>query len=81
MKKANSLYSRAGTPIVARPGAPVKARITNIGRYATRNIFLAVEPMADTARRRYTARRTKPDFVQFIGRSEKVMQEHRRFTW
>ena len=43
-------------------------RITNIGALARATSSLRLSPRADTARAEVTARRTKPDFVQFIGR-------------
>ena len=50
-EKANSFLQQSRTPIAARPGAPVKEDYEYRRAY-TRNIFLAVEPKADTARRR-----------------------------
>ena len=52
-----------------RPGLvrPLR-RITNIGVCAgTRNIFIAVEPKGGHRQAEVTARRTKTDFVRFIG--------------
>ena len=65
-EKANSFYSRAGHRF--RPaGAPIKEDY-EYRRAGTRNIFLAVEPKGGHRQAEVTARRTKPDFVQFIGR-------------
>ena len=67
MKKSKQLLQQRLTPIPARPGAPVKEDY-EYRRAGTRNIFLAGEPKGGHRQAEVTARRTKPDFVQFIGR-------------
>ena len=66
-EKSNQLLQQSRTPIPARPGAPVK-KDYEYWRAGTRNIFHAVEPRGGYRQAEVTARRTKPDFVQFIGR-------------
>ena len=66
-EKSNQLLQQSRTPIPARPGAPVKEDY-EYRRAGTRNIFLAVESRGGHRQAEVTARRTKPDFVQFIGR-------------
>lgn len=66
-EKSKQLLQQSRTPIVARPGAPMKEDY-EYRRAGTRNIFLAVEPKGGHRQAEVTARRTKPDFVRFIGR-------------
>lgn len=66
-EKNKQLLQQTRAPIVARPGAPTKGDY-EYRRAGTRNIFLAVEPKGGHRQAEVTARRTKPDFVRFIGR-------------
>lgn len=66
-EKSKQLLQQTRTPIAARPGAPTKEDY-EYRRIGTRNIFLAVEPKGGYRQAAVTARRTKPDFVRFIGR-------------
>jgi len=67
MKKASSFYSRAGRRF--RPGRVLLSRrITNIGAPARATSPLRLSPRGGHRQAEVTARRTKPDFVQFIGR-------------
>lgn len=65
-EKSKQLLQQTRTPIVVRPGAPTKEDY-EYRRTGTRNIFLAVEPKGGHRQAKVTARRTKPDFVRFIG--------------
>jgi len=66
-EKSKQLLQQTRTPIAAGPGAPIKEDY-EYRRAGTRNIFLAVEPKGGHRQAEVTARRTKPDFVRFIGR-------------
>ena len=66
-EKSKQLLQQTRTPIAARAGAPIKEDY-EYRRIGTRNIFLAVEPKGGHRQAEVTARRTKPDFVRFIGR-------------
>lgn len=73
-EKSKQLLQQSRTPIPARPGALIKEDY-EYRRAGTRNIFLAVEPKGGHRQAEVTVRRTKPDFVQFIGRLvEKVYE-------
>jgi hypothetical protein len=66
-EKSKQLLQQTRTPIAAKPGAPTKEDC-EYRRAGTRNIFLAVEPKGGHRQAEVTVRRTKPDFVRFIGR-------------
>ena len=66
-EKSKQLLQQSRTPIPAGPGAPIKEDY-EYRRAGTRNIFLAVEPKGGHRQAEVTARRTKPDFMQFIVR-------------
>lgn len=66
-EKSKQLLQQIRTPIVAKSGKPVKEDY-EYRRIGTRNIFMAVEPKGGYRHVEVTARRTKADFVQFIGR-------------
>ncbi len=71
-EKSKQLIQQTRTPITARPGMPIKEDY-EYKRAGTRNIFLAVEPKGGRRQAEVTARRTKIDFVKFIGHlAEKV---------
>ena len=65
-EKSKQLLQQTKPSIAARPGTPVKEDY-EYKRAGTRNIFLAVEPTAGRRQAKVTARRTKIDFVRFIG--------------
>lgn len=66
-EKSKQLLQQIRTPLVAKPGKPVKEDY-EYRRAGTRNIFMAVEPKAGCRQVEVTARRTKVDFVRFISR-------------
>ena len=66
-EKSKQLLQQTRTPIAVKPGAPIKEDY-EYRRTGTRNIFLAVEPKGGYRQAEVTIRRTKPDFVRFIGR-------------
>lgn len=66
-EKSKQLLQQTRTPIAAKPSAPIKEDY-EYRRTGTRNIFLAVEPKGGYRQAEVTIRRTKPDFVRFIGR-------------
>lgn len=65
-EKSKQLLQQTRTPIAARPGKPMKEDY-EYRRVGTRNIFMAVEPKGGQRQVEVTARRTKSDFVAFIG--------------
>ena len=65
-EKSKQLLQQTRTPIAARPGKPTKEDY-EYRRAGTRNIFMAVEPKGGQRQAEVTARRTKSDFVRFIG--------------
>ena len=65
-EKSKQLLQQTRTPIAARPGKPIKEDY-EYRRVGTRNIFMAVEPKGGQRQTEVTARRTKRDFVRFIG--------------
>jgi hypothetical protein len=65
-EKSKQLIQQTRTPIAARAGMPIKEDY-EYKRAGTRNIFLAVEPRGGRRQAEVTARRTKTDFVRFIG--------------
>ncbi|UJS19339.1 MAG: transposase [Candidatus Brocadia sp.] len=65
-EKSKQLLEQPRLPIPASPGNPVKEDC-EYKRAGTRNIFMAVEPNGGCRQVEVTTRRTKRDFVQFIG--------------
>lgn len=65
-EKSKQLLEQLRAPIPASPGHPVKEDC-EYKRAGTRNIFMAVEPKGGCRQVEVTTRRTKRDFVQFIG--------------
>ena len=66
-EKSKQLLAQTRRPIAAQPGALAKEDY-EYKRAGTRNIFLAVEPKGGRREAAVTARRTKVDFVGFMGR-------------
>ena len=66
-EKSKQLLAQTRRPIAAQPGALAKEDYED-KRAGTRNIFLAVEPKGGRGEAAVTARRTKVDFVGFMGR-------------
>lgn len=66
-EKSKQLLAQTRTPIAAEPGAVAKEDY-EYRRKGTRNIFVAVEPKGGRRQIAVTARRTKVDFVGFMGR-------------
>jgi hypothetical protein len=66
-EKSKQLLAQTRKPIVARPGTVAKEDY-EYRRAGTRNIFVAVEPKGGQRQIEVTARRTKVDFVGFVGR-------------
>lgn len=66
-EKSKQLLQQTRNPIPTRPGRPMKEDY-EYRRVGTRNIFMAVEPQAGRRQTEVTVRRTKVDFVRFIGR-------------
>ena len=65
-EKSKHLLPQTRTPIAARPGTPIKEDY-EYRRAGACNIFIAVEPKGGYRQAEVTARRTKTDFVRFIG--------------
>lgn len=65
-EKSKQLLEQPRTPIAASPGKPIKEDY-EYKRAGTRNIFMAIEPKGGRRQAEVTARRTKSDFVTFIG--------------
>ena len=65
-EKSKQLLEQTRRPMEARPGAPAKEDY-EYKRAGTRNIFVAVEPKGGQRHVTVTARRTKVDFVNFVG--------------
>ena len=65
-EKSKQLLQQTRTPIAARPGKPMKEDY-EYRRAGTRNIFMAIEPKGGQRQAEVAARRTKSDFVRFIG--------------
>ena len=65
-EKSKQLLEQLRAPIPASPGHPTKEDC-EYKRAGTRNIFMAVEPKGGCRQVEVTTRRTKGDFVQFIG--------------
>lgn len=66
-EKSKQLLAQTRTPIAAGPGAVAKEDY-EYRRRGTRNIFVAVEPKGGRRQIAVTVRRTKVDFVGFMGR-------------
>ena len=69
---AISILHSLRAPIPASPGHPVKEDC-EYKRAGTHNIFMAVEPKGGCRQVEVTTRRTKGDFVQFIGHLVKIV--------
>ncbi len=65
-EKSKPLLEQTRRPVPAKPGAPAKEDY-EYQRAGTRNIFVAVEPKGGRRTVAVTARRTKVDFVNFVG--------------
>lgn len=66
-EKSKQLLEQTRRPLPAKAGVVAKEDY-EYKRAGTRNLFVAVEPRGRHREVAVTARRTKPDFVQFIGR-------------
>jgi hypothetical protein len=66
-EKSKQLLAPTRTPLAAKPGVVAKEDY-EYRRAGTRNIFVAVEPKGGQRQTEVTARRTKADFVSFMGR-------------
>ena len=65
-EKSKQLLEQTRRPWPAKPGTPAKEDY-EYKRAGTRNIFVAVEPKGGRRAVAVTARRTKVDFVNFVG--------------
>lgn len=65
-EKSKQLLGQTRRPLAAKPGVAAKEDY-EYKRAGTRNIFVAVEPKGGKHRAVVTARRTKVDFVNFVG--------------
>ena len=65
-EKSKQLLEQTRHPLPSKPGAPAKEDY-EYKRAGTRNIFVAVEPKGGRRAVAVTARRTKVDFVNFVG--------------
>lgn len=65
-EKSTQLLASSRADLVARPGRGAKQDYEYVRR-GTRNLFVAVEPQGGHREVTVTARRTKVDFVQFVG--------------
>lgn len=65
-EKSTQLLASSRTDLVARPGRGAKQDYEYVRR-GTRNLFVAVEPQGGHREVTVTARRTKVDFVEFVG--------------
>lgn len=66
-EKSKQLLAQTRRPLAAKAGTVAKEDY-EYKRAGTRNLFVAVEPKGQHREVAVTARRTKPDFVKFIGR-------------
>ena len=66
-EKSKQLLEQTRRPLPAKAGVVAKED-DEYQRAGTRNLFVAVEPQGRHREVEVTARRTKPDFVKFIGR-------------
>lgn len=73
-EKSKQLLSDTRVPIAGKPGTPVKQDY-EYERHGTRNLFVAVEPLAGWRQVQVTTHRKKPDFVHFI---RQLLQGHYR---
>ena len=65
-EKSKQLLGQTRCPLAVKPGVVAKEDY-EYKRAGTRNIFVAVEPKGGQHRAVVTARRTKVDFVNFVG--------------
>ena len=65
-EKSKQLLAQTRRPVASKPGAPAKEDY-EYKRAGTRNLFVAVEPKGGRRAVAVTARRTKVDFVNFVG--------------
>lgn len=65
-EKSKQLLAHARAPLAIRSDG-IRKEDYEYHRHGTRNIFLAVEPKAGQRQARVTLRRTKRDFVDFVG--------------
>jgi hypothetical protein len=65
-EKSKQLLEQTRRPIAGQPGAVAKEDY-EYKRAGTRNLFVAVEPKGGQRQVSVTARRTKVDFVSFVG--------------
>jgi hypothetical protein len=66
-EKSKQLLEQTRRPLPAKAGVVAKEDY-EYKRAGTRNLFVAVEPRGEHREVEVTARRTKPDFVKFLGR-------------
>ena len=64
-EKSKQLLSDTRVPLACKPGASSKQDY-EYERHGTRNLFVAVEPLAGWRQVQVTRHRKKPDFVHFI---------------
>ena len=64
-EKSKQLLADTRMPLACKPGAASKHDY-EYKRHGTRNLFVAVEPLAGWRQVQVTAHRKKPDFVRFI---------------
>ena len=64
-EKSKQLLADTRVAIARKPGAPLKQDY-EYERRGTRNLFVAVEPLAGWRQVQVTTHRKKPDFVRFI---------------
>jgi hypothetical protein len=64
-EKSKQLLAETRVPLAMKPGHPQKVDY-EYERRGTRNLFVAVEPLAGWRQVVVTAQRCKPDFVRFI---------------
>jgi hypothetical protein len=66
-EKSKQLLKQTRTPLACQPGVVAKEDY-GYKRFGTRNIFVAVEPKGGRRLVEVTARRTKVDLVNFVGK-------------
>ena len=76
-EKSKQLLAQTRRPLVGQPGAVAKEDY-EYKREGTRNIFVAVEPKGGQRHSAVTARRTKVDFVNFVGHLETAVYAQAR---
>lgn len=64
-EKSKQLLADTRTPLASKPGSPAKQDYEYV-RHGSRNLFVAVEPLAGWRQVQVTTHRKKPDFVRFI---------------